>query len=102
MWTWHCHGADPAPRHARFLKCGRHLGWAYFIEKGVYQSPMICFRMLRSMRSAGGRDDPTSTIIGTGFLSESEPAGAGRQQLERALKINPNTQEARRRCQNWR
>jgi cellulose synthase operon protein C len=72
------------------------LGWAYF-QKGVYQSAIDMFQeSLRLNAKKGGADDPTVHYhLGLAYERANQPAQA-RQQLERALKINPNNSDARK------
>jgi cellulose synthase operon protein C len=72
------------------------LGWAYF-HKGVYQSAIDMFQeSLRLNEKRGAADDPTVHYhLGLAYQKVNQPAQA-RQQLERALKINPNNNDARK------
>jgi tetratricopeptide (TPR) repeat protein len=72
------------------------LGWAYF-HKGVYQSAIDMFQeSLRLNEKRGAADDPTVHYhLGLAYEKVNQPAQA-RQQLERALKINPNNSDARK------
>jgi tetratricopeptide (TPR) repeat protein len=72
------------------------LGWAYF-QKGVYQSAIDMFQeSLRLNEKRGAADDPTVHYhLGLAYQKMNQPAQA-RQQLERALKINPNNNDARK------
>ena len=72
------------------------LGWAYF-QKGVYQSAVDMFQeSLRLNEKRGAADDPTVHYhLGLAYQKMNQPAQA-RQQLERALKINPNNNDARK------
>jgi tetratricopeptide (TPR) repeat protein len=72
------------------------LGWAYF-QKGVYQSALDLFQeSLRLNEKRGANDDPTVHYhLGLAYQKLNQPAQA-RQQLERALKINPNNNDARK------
>ncbi|MGD0163805.1 MAG: tetratricopeptide repeat protein [Candidatus Sulfotelmatobacter sp.] len=72
------------------------LGWAYF-QKGVYRSAIDMFQeSLRLSEKRGAADDPTVHYhLGLAYQKANQPAQA-RQQLERALKINPNNSEARK------
>ncbi len=72
------------------------LGWAYF-HKGVYQSAIDLFQeSLRLSEKRGAADDPTVHYhLGLAYEKVNQPAQA-RQQLERALKINPNNNDARK------
>ena len=72
------------------------LGWAYF-QKGVYRSAIDMFQeSLRLSEKRGGADDTTVHYhLGLAYQKANQPAQA-RQQLERALKINPNNSEARK------
>jgi tetratricopeptide (TPR) repeat protein len=72
------------------------LGWAYF-HKGVYQSAIDMFQeSLRLNEKRGAADDPTVHYhLGLAYQKMNQPAQA-RQQLERALKINPNNNDARK------
>ena len=72
------------------------LGWAYF-QKGVYRSAIDLFQeSLRLSEKRGAADDPTVHYhLGLAYQKANQPAQA-RQQLERALKINPNNSEARK------
>jgi tetratricopeptide (TPR) repeat protein len=72
------------------------LGWAYF-HKGVYKSAIDLFlESLRLNEKRGAADDPAIHYhLGLAYEKTNQPAQA-RQQLERALKINPNDSEARK------
>jgi tetratricopeptide (TPR) repeat protein len=72
------------------------LGWAYF-QKGVYQSAIDMFQeSLRLAEKKGAADDPMVHYhLGMAYEKANQPAQA-RQQLERALKISPNNNEARK------
>jgi len=72
------------------------LGWAYF-QKGVYQSAIDMFQeALRLNEKQGGADDSTVHYhLGMAYQKANQPAQA-KQQLERALKINPNYDDARK------
>lgn len=72
------------------------LGWAYF-QKGVYQSAIELFQeSIRLNEKKGAADDPTVHYhLGMAYEKINQPAQA-RQQLERALKINPNHSDARK------
>jgi tetratricopeptide (TPR) repeat protein len=72
------------------------LGWAYF-QKGVYQSAIQMFQeSLRLSERRGGGDDPTVHYhLGLAYQKVNQ-LGEARQQLERALKINPNDSDARK------
>jgi tetratricopeptide (TPR) repeat protein len=72
------------------------LGWAYY-HKGVYKSAIDLFQeSLRLNEKRGGVDNPTVHLhLGLAYQKVNQPAQA-RQQLERALRINPNNSEARR------
>ncbi|MFZ0420069.1 MAG: tetratricopeptide repeat protein, partial [Candidatus Sulfotelmatobacter sp.] len=72
------------------------LGWAYF-QKGVYQSAIDMFQeSLRLNEKRGAADDPVVHYhLGLAYQKVNQPAQA-RQQLERALKINPNNSDARK------
>jgi tetratricopeptide (TPR) repeat protein len=72
------------------------LGWAYY-QKGVYQSAIDMFQeSLRLNEKSGGADDyEVHRHLGLAYQKANQPAPA-RQQLERALKINPNDDEARK------
>jgi tetratricopeptide (TPR) repeat protein len=72
------------------------LGWAYF-QKGVYQSAIDMFQeSLRLNEKRGAADDPTVHYhLGLAYQKVNQPAQA-RQQLERALKINPNNSDAKK------
>ncbi|MGA2645313.1 MAG: tetratricopeptide repeat protein [Candidatus Sulfotelmatobacter sp.] len=72
------------------------LGWAYY-QKGVYQSAIDLFQeSLRLIEKRGGADSPTVHYhLGLAYEKANQPVQA-RQQLERALKINPNHTDARK------
>ena len=72
------------------------LGWAYF-QKGVYQSAIDMFQeALRLSEKAGAVEDPTVHYhLGLAYEKANQPKLA-RQQLERALKISPNFNDARK------
>ncbi|MGA7402176.1 MAG: tetratricopeptide repeat protein [Candidatus Sulfotelmatobacter sp.] len=72
------------------------LGLAYY-EKGVYKSAIDLFQeSLRLNEKRGALDDPTVHFhLGLAYQKVNQPTQA-RQQLERALRINPNDSEARR------
>jgi tetratricopeptide (TPR) repeat protein len=72
------------------------LGWAYF-QKGVYQSAIDLFQeSIRLSEKRGAADDPEVHYhLGLAYEKVNQPAQA-RQQLERALKINPNNSDARK------
>ncbi len=72
------------------------LGWAYF-QKGVYQSAIDMFQeALRLNEKQGGTDRSTVHYhLGLAYEKANQPAQA-KQQLERALKINPNYDDARK------
>lgn len=72
------------------------LGWAYY-QKGVYHSAIDLFQeALRLNEKQGGAEDPTVRYhLGLAYQKSNQPALA-RQQLERALKINPNNSDARK------
>jgi tetratricopeptide (TPR) repeat protein len=72
------------------------LGWAYF-QKGVYQSAIDMFQeSLRLNEKRGASDDPIVHYhLGLAYQKANQPAQA-RQQLERALKIDPNNSDARK------
>ena len=72
------------------------LGWAYF-QKGVYPSAIELFQeSLRLNEKKGAADDPNVHYhLGLAYQKANQPAQA-RQQLERALKINPNNSDARK------
>jgi tetratricopeptide (TPR) repeat protein len=70
------------------------LGYAYF-QKGVYQSAIDMFQeSLRLSEKKGAADDPTVHYhLGLAYEKANQPAQA-RQQMERALRINPNFSDA--------
>ncbi len=72
------------------------LGWAYF-QKGVYQSSIDMFQeSLRLSEKSGAAEDPTVHYhLGLAYEKANQPKLA-RQQLERALKISPNFDDARK------
>ena len=72
------------------------LGWAYY-QKGVYHSAIDLFQeSLRLSDKIGAADDPTVHYhLGLAYQKTNQPAQA-RQQLEKALKINPNNADARK------
>jgi tetratricopeptide (TPR) repeat protein len=72
------------------------LGWAYF-QKGVYQSAIDMFQeALRLNEKKGGADDPMVHYhLGMAYQKANQPVLA-RQQLEKALKISPNNNEAKK------
>jgi cellulose synthase operon protein C len=72
------------------------LGWAYF-QKGVYQSAIDMFQeSIRLNERRGASDDATVHYhLGLAYEKANQPVQA-RQQLERALKINPNNNDARK------
>jgi tetratricopeptide (TPR) repeat protein len=72
------------------------LGWAYF-QKGVYQSAIDMFQeSIRLNERRGASDDGTVHYhLGLAYEKANQPVQA-RQQLERALKINPNNGDARK------
>jgi len=72
------------------------LGWAYF-QKGVYQSAIDMFQeSLRLNEKRGAADDPEVHYhLGLAYQKFNQPVQA-KQQLERALKINPNYSDARK------
>jgi len=72
------------------------LGLAYY-QKGVYKSAIDLFQeSLRLNEKRGELDDPTVHLhLGLAYQKVNQPAQA-RQQLERALRINPNNSEARK------
>jgi len=72
------------------------LGWAYY-QKGVYQSAIEMFQeALRLNDRTGGNDDPTLHYhLGMAYQRTKQPLQA-RQQLERALKLDPNNPDARK------
>jgi tetratricopeptide (TPR) repeat protein len=72
------------------------LGWAYF-QKGVYQSAIEMFQ--ESLRLNEKRGAADSTVVHYHLAMAYEKANQlsqARQQLERALKINPNNRDARK------
>lgn len=72
------------------------LGWAYF-QKGVYQSAIDMFQeSLRLSEKKGAPEDPTVHYhLGLAYEKANQPKLA-RQQLERALKISPKFDDARK------
>ncbi len=70
------------------------LGWAYY-QKGVYKSAISLFQeSLRLSEKQGGADDADVHYhLGLAYQKANQPALA-RQQLERALKIKPNSPDA--------
>ncbi len=72
------------------------LGWAYY-QKGVYKSAIDLFQeSLRLNEKRGEVDNPTVHYhLGLAYQKVNQPAQA-RQQLERALRINPNNSDARK------
>jgi tetratricopeptide (TPR) repeat protein len=72
------------------------LGYAYF-QKGVYQSAIDMFQeALRLNEKKGAADDPNVHYhLGLAYEKVNQTAQA-RQQLERALKISPNFNDARK------
>jgi tetratricopeptide (TPR) repeat protein len=72
------------------------LGWAYF-QKGVYQTAIDMFKeSLRLNEKNGGSDDAMVHYhLGMAYQKANQPVQA-RQQLERALKISPNNNEAKK------
>jgi tetratricopeptide (TPR) repeat protein len=72
------------------------LGFAY-LQKGVYQSAIDMFQeSLRLSEKQGTTDNPTVHYhLALAYQKINQPAQA-RQQLERALKINPNYADARK------
>jgi tetratricopeptide (TPR) repeat protein len=72
------------------------LGVAY-LQKGVYQSAIDMFQeSLRLSEKQGTTDSPTVHYhLALAYQKINQPAQA-RQQLERALKINPNYADARK------
>src|SRR5262249_17802355 len=78
------------------------LGWAYY-QKGVYQSAIDLFQeSLRLNQRQGAPEDATLHYhLGMAYQKANQPAQA-RQQLERALKISPNNQDAKKALQELR
>jgi len=72
------------------------LGFAYF-QKGVYQSAIDMFQeSLRLSQKNGAADDATVHYhLGLAYQKANQPVLA-RQQMERALKIDPNNAEAKK------
>jgi tetratricopeptide (TPR) repeat protein len=72
------------------------LGWAYY-QKGIYGSAIDMFQeSLRLNEKHGGNDDATVHYhLGLAYEKANQPVPA-RQQLERALKINPSFSDARK------
>jgi cellulose synthase operon protein C len=71
------------------------LGWAYF-QKGVYQSAIDMFQESLRLNEKKGADDPTVHYhLAMAYEKVNQPTQA-RQQLERALKINPNDSDAKK------
>jgi cellulose synthase operon protein C len=70
------------------------LGWAYY-QKGVYKSAISLFQeSIRLNEKQGGADDADVHYhLGLAYQKANQPALA-RQQLERALKIKPNSPDA--------
>jgi tetratricopeptide (TPR) repeat protein len=70
------------------------LGWAYY-QKGVYKSAISLFQeSLRLSEKQGGADDADVHYhLGLAYQKTNQPTLA-RQQLERALKIKPNSPDA--------
>ena len=72
------------------------LGWAYF-QKGVYQSAIQMFQeSLRLNEKRGAADDATVRYHLALAYEKVNQAPQACQQLERALKINPNNPDARK------
>lgn len=78
------------------------LGWAYF-QKGVYQSAIDMFEeSLRLNQKHGGTEDPIVHYhLAMAYEKTNQPTLA-RQQLERALKISPDNEDARKALQQLR
>jgi tetratricopeptide (TPR) repeat protein len=71
------------------------LGWAYY-HKGVYQAAIDMFQESLRLNEKQGADEPDVHYhLGLAYQKANQPAQA-RQQLERALKINPNDSDARK------
>jgi len=72
------------------------LGWAYF-QKGIYQSAISQFQeALRLTEKRGAPDDATIHYhLGLAYEKSNQNALA-RQQLEKALKLSPNNQDAKK------
>jgi tetratricopeptide (TPR) repeat protein len=72
------------------------LGWAYY-QKGVYQSAIDLFQeSLRLAEKRGISEDATVHYhLGMAYEKSNQPALA-RQQLERAVKISPSNDDARK------
>jgi len=70
------------------------LGWSYY-QKGVYKSAISLFQeSLRLSEKQGGADDADVHYhLGLAYQKTNQPTLA-RQQLERALKIKPNSPDA--------
>jgi tetratricopeptide (TPR) repeat protein len=72
------------------------LGWAYY-QKGVYQSAIEMFQeSLRLSQKDGSADDPTVHYhLGLAYQRTKQLLSA-RQEMERALKLDPNYADARK------
>jgi tetratricopeptide (TPR) repeat protein len=72
------------------------LGWAYF-QKGVYQSAIQMFQeSLRLSEKSGASDDTTVHYHLAMAFQKTNQMSQARQQLERALRLNPNNTDARK------
>jgi tetratricopeptide (TPR) repeat protein len=71
------------------------LGWAYY-QKGVYPSAIEMFQEALRLKEKNGGDDPTIHYhLGLAYQRTKQPLQA-RQQLERALKLDPNNPDAKK------
>ena len=72
------------------------LGWAYFRRASI-NPPSTCSRNRCGLtKSTARRTIQPSTIIWLSLIKKVNQPAQARQQLERALKINPNYADARK------
>jgi tetratricopeptide (TPR) repeat protein len=72
------------------------LGWAYY-RKGIYQSAISQFREALRLNKTNGRRDDSVLHYHLGLAyQKAKQMGLARQELERALQLNPRDEDARK------
>ena len=72
------------------------LGWAYY-HKGIYQSAISQFQEALRLNEKSGAPDDAVLHYHLGLAYEkANQAALARQQLEKAVKLNPNDADARK------
>jgi Flp pilus assembly protein TadD len=72
------------------------LGWAYY-QKGIYQSAIGQFQEALKLGEKRGEPDDAAVHYHLGMAYEkTNQTGLARQQLEKAIKLSPSNEDARK------